>query len=608
MEYFDLLLLQNYDFFAKMLEFRAIGCTYLRSEISLKNNTKVICKSIYRQLIDKTNIENTLYKLTKNELSILEQILNSGKIPEKIPQRILASGFFLEDKNSKKVVFHENFGSVFNKSIKNNELKSNISIDKDKVTADFISYALYVIIVNAIKMGQVKCLANAQPGVRMYDYISSKLSYPITQNFLCNFFNFLETSGLINLKTENTQPSSSNELESRAAFYTNYFKYLNAKITGNEFCNLKNSFLSRKETMAYKKENFSIDSKTFKTLILSDFIKPIDSKYFILTDLAQEFLLNNKINNINNLSNFYILPGFNLLLERNINETVLSFAVNIATITKFDMVFNIRLSTKSLIRAIKNGYSATSIIKFFDKYCEDIPQDLTLMIKDLYERYGEVKIFSKYNVIITDNPHIKEQILNLAEISKYVVYKNETAIILEKSKRPSEVKHILIENNLIPQYLENKQYFEIKAEDIENAIDLLNTFKHSVKKESETLYESIDSLLDKLSYKTGYKAKHKQVKLKSLITNTEKKQSGVDIESTIKPSLKQKLDILNFAIGKKYNLKILYKQKGTDIMEERVITPKYLDGDFLIAYCTYRKGTRRFNIYTLCLKQLLLND
>jgi hypothetical protein len=608
MEYFDLLLLQNYTFLTTMTNLRDIGCSYLRSPLSLEKNAKVICKSIYRQLTDKANIEKTLYKLTAQELSFIEKIVNSGKVQKNTPKKILHFGFFLKKINSDLVVFHENFEKIFNKTVKTLKQHTSITVEKEKTAADYISYALYAIIVNATKMGQIKCLANAKPGIRMFDHISSKLAYPITKDFLCDFFNFLETSGLINFKENNSKPSSDNNLESRAIFYTNYFKYLNSKINDNEFNNLKASFLSDKKTIAYKKEKISINQKILKILELSDFIKTIDNQHFVLTDLARQFLSHNKVQNINRLDNFYILPGFNLLLERNINETVLSFVINIATIIKFDVVFNIQLTTKSLIKAIKNNYSSTAIIDFLHKYCKDVPHDLILMIKDSYERYGEVKIFSKYNVIITDNPHIKEQILNIKEISKYIVYKNETAIVLEKSKKPSDIKHILIDNNLIPQYLENKQYFDIKSEDIKNTIDLLTTIKLSVKKENEALCENIDNLIDKLTVKTENKAKNKKPAPKSKPKETNKEENNVDIVTTNSQSLTQKLDILNFAIGKKYLLNILYKQKGTNIMEERIVEPKYLDGDFLIAYCTYRKGTRRFNIYTLVIKQILLNN
>lgn len=606
MEYFEILSAQNYIFFKKMMKFRDLECSYFTSESSFKNNTHVIAKSIFRNLTNPEKIKNSLFKLTRNEILILKRIVDSNSIDENIPEILYYSGFFLEGNNNTPV-FHKNFIKIFNDiSLKSNN-QTLEQADDETICSDFIAYSLYAIVINSINMGKIKCLANSKPGIRMFECITGKISHKITKDYFSYFFNFLIATNLISIDDNPSFLKSTKVLQSRTVFYTNYFRYIDSNINDIWFKNLINSFKAKLTNAIYKKSNLEINEKTFNILVMCDFIKMLDLNKFVFTNLASQFLTKKKINKIQTKKTFYILPGFKLLMERNIDEKILSFVINSANILKYDTVFNVELDTKSLINAKKVGINSDEIVNFLKQHSDDVPSDLELMISDSHERYGEVKIFSKYNVIITESKHIKEKILNIDEILKYVIYSDDKNIILSKSKKPIDIKHLLIENNLIPEFRENKNYFEIKNEDFQQSIELLTKFKDITKKDNSTLFDKIEDLLDKLKSKSEFSEKIPPIDNKS----TEKSKANVYEQLNLivekEMSLENKMNILNFAIGKKYSLNISYKQKGTDIMEERVIKPKYLDGDFLIAYCKLRKGTRRFSIYTIIINSMLLD-
>jgi len=607
MEYFDILLNQDYKFFKEMMLFRDLECSYFTTETSFANNTIVICKSLYRNLINSDNIKNTLYKLTTQELATLTQIMHSNSLHDNISNNLKFSSFFLPNEDNKPV-FHKNFKKEFEQMIASMPNQTNEKADAEAINAEFTAYSLYVIIINSIMMGKVRCLANSKPGIRMFECISQKTSNHITKDFFGHFFNFLTTSGLIHISENPCLLNASGELESRASFYTNYFKFIDSNITDPWFKNLKSSFKAKHSNIIYNKNVLDIDQKTFNLLVLSDFIKIIDKDKFVFTELATCFLTKQKVDKSDTKNSFYILPGFKLLLERTIDEKILSFIIKTACIEKFDIVFNIVFNIKSLIKAKKVGIDAEEIVTFLKQHCYDVPNDLVLMISDSHERYGEVKLFSKYNTLTTDDKHIKEKILNIDEILKYVVFSNDKTIILKKSKSPIDLKHLLIENGLIPEFKENSKYFEIKHEDILQVIEYLNIYKNSLKKNNSTLYDKIVNLLDKLKSKGNFIIPEKKPEFTQKTTKTKQVQTLLNVSTKNEMTLEDKMNILNFVIGKKYNLNISYKQKGTDIMEERLVVPKFLDGDFLIAYCKLRKGTRKFNIYTLLIKELVITN
>lgn len=605
MSYFELLLEQDYTFYKKVMEFREVQCSYFTTEKSLKNNLKIIGKTFHHTLINKSNIKNSLFKLKNDEIEILKKIIEKNEISEDITDSIKYSGFFIIDENSKPI-FHKNFLEIFKETIK---VPKNQPIEKtntDIIKADFIAYSLYVIVVNNINMGTVKCLANTKPGIRMFDSISAKISYKITKDFFQQFFDFLIASKLILNKEHDNCLFAKQKLESRKSFYTNYFKYIDAHLNEVWFKNLKSSYQSKFVNIIYRKDQLKINKKSFNFLLFSDFIKKIDENKFVLSELATQFLCEKVVSAIHTNKTFYILPGFKLLMERTIDENILSFIIKCASIENYDNVFNIQFNTKSLIKAKKNNINAVKILNFLKEYSFDIPNDLELMIKDSLDRYGEVKIFSKFNFLTTENPHIKEKILNIKELAKYVVYSNDYTIAIKKSKNPWDIKHLLISHNLIPEVIENKDYYAIKKEDIKETIIHLSNYKKIVKKDNSALFDEIEKLLDKLKTKASELVKEEYLNEKQICKSVINHEN-MEINSKKEMSLEHKMDLLNFAIGKKFSLKIFYKQKGTDIIEEREIVPKYLDGDFLIAYCKLRKGTRRFNIYTLTINSIQLN-
>ena len=576
---------------------REIKCAYLDNGADLAGNTTVLLKTILPQLTNEDNIRNAFSKLSPADIQKLKRILETRSCSEDEVEYFRSFGFFAMDEAGV-VHFPKELGAV----IEEMDIGSE-QVDQRELLSGHLAYAAYIALANGILMKKTRCLHDLTPGKRMVEYVSEKLNRQIPMDVFSILYDFMLVSGSLLPGEGENRIQIPEPLPGRDFFYTNLFKYMAANVLGSLFSDLVAADKTAGECAVMDRSRFDLQDTYWELLQLCDFIKAVDSERFVFTDIALQFMENRKVTFQQAFrEDFFVLPGFRILAEQNISDKVLNTLARVTLLESFDQVFHFVFNSCSLIHARKQNMGEEDLISFVETHSAQCPPDLNLMIRDTFERFGEVRILSGYPVLLCRTEHLKERIASLDEVSRYIFHEEERLIALHGSKNPIEIKRLLVEKGLIPELDVSGDFIPLHRVDMNDIIDFLRKLAVRLSAEDSDDYPKLTELFDRLQIPPEWGKNHNFPEFRS----SGRGEHSLEIEKKGTMSLEDRMEILQFAIARRYRMKVLYKQKGSDEMEERVIAPKFFDGDFLVAFCESRNAERRFNLYRLELAGIIV--
>ncbi len=576
---------------------REIQCAYLDSGADLDENTTVLLKSILPHLTDEDNIRTAFSKLSRTDIQVLKKILKTGSCTEDEAGHFRPYGFFAVDRDGS-VYFPEALGTVMEKLDTGSE-----QVDKREILSGHLAYAMYIAISNGILMKKIRCLHDMTPGKRMVEYVSEKLNQAVSKNIFSVLYDFMLTSKILLPGKGDNRIDIPERLPSRDFFYTNLFKYMAANLSGSLFSELIAAGKTAGECTLMKRSRFDVPDIHWELLQLSDFIKAVDPEHFVFTDISIQFMNSRKVVFSTTFrKDFFVLPGFRILAEQNISDEVLNTLARVTLLESFDQVFHFVFNSCSLIHARKQNMGEEDLISFIEVHSAQCPPDLKLMIRDTFERFGEVKILSGFPILLCRTDYLKEKISALDEISRHIFHEEDRFIALHGAKKPRELKQLLVEKGLIAELDISRDFIPLHRADMDEVTVFLRKLAVHLATEDSDDYPKLIKLFEKLQIAPESSVNPDPAEYHQ----SEQKRQVLPIEKKGTLSLEDRMEILQFAIARHYHMKVLYKQKGSNEMEERIITPKYFDGDFLVAFCESRNADRRFNLYRLELAGIIV--
>ena len=188
------------------------------------------------------------------------------------------------------------------------------------------------------------------------------------------------------------------------------------------------------------------------------------------------------------------------------------------------------------------------------------------------------------------------------EIGRYVHAEGEKVLVVDPAKSAREVQRLLVDLDFIPELHANDHHVPVHQEDMKQVHQFLVRLREEMKRDPGPELDTLNSLFDKL-----------RIQPEESTASTEGSagsgtKSELSLEKSGTMNLEERMEILQFAMSRRYRVRVRYKQKGTDLMEDRLIDPRYFDGDFLVAFCENRQAERRFNVYRLELVALIVED
>lgn len=576
---------------------REIKCAYLENEADLDGNTTVLLKTILPHLTNKDNIRNGLSKLNPTDIQKLKKILETGSCSALEAEHFHSYAFFAVNEDGL-ICFPEAVSNVME------ELgNGSIKVDERELLSGHLAYAMYIAVVNGILMKKTRCLHDMTPGKRMVEYVSEKLNRPVASEVFSVLYDFMLASRTLLPGEGDVRIEVPECLPSRVFFYTNLFKYIAANLPGGLFSELVAAGKTTGGCTLMERSRFDLSDTSWELLQLCDFIKAIDRERFVFTDISIQFMESRKVEfSAAPREDFFVLPGFRILGEQNISDKVLNTLARVTLLESFDQVFHFVFNSCSLIQARKQNVGEEDLISFVETHSSQCPPDLKLMIRDTFERFGEVKILSGFPILLCRTNHLKERIASLDEISRYIYHEEERIIALHGTKKPIELKRLLVEKGLIPELAITRDFAPIHRADMDEITVFLRKLAVHLTAEGSEDYHKLMKLFDKLHIAPGPGVNQDSPELRP----SGEREHPLTIENKGEMSLEDRVEILQFVIARHYRMKVLYKQKGSNEMEERIIAPKFFDGDFLVAFCESRNADRRFNLYRLKLAGIIV--
>ncbi|RLE18625.1 MAG: hypothetical protein DRJ08_03070 [Acidobacteria bacterium] len=576
---------------------REIQCAYLDNGADLDGNTGVLLKTILPKLINEDNIRNAISKFNSTDLLKLKTLLNAGSCTAKESEPFHRFAFFATDENGT-IYFPDALKTVLEELDVNSEL-----VDERELISGHLAYAIYITVANGILMKKTRCLHDMTPGKRMVEYVSEKLNRTISRKAFSLLYDFMMASGTLLPGNGEERIMLPEKLPSRDFFYTNLFKYMAANLPDGLFSELMAAGKTTGKCAVMEKSRFALDNTRWELLQLCDFIKAIGPERFVFTDISIQFMDSRKVTfSAAEREDFFVLPGFRILAEQNISDEVLNTLARVTLLESFDQVFHFVFNSCSLIQTRKQNLGEKDLVSFIEEHSAQCPPDLKLMIRDTFERFGEVKILSGFPILICQTNNLKERIAALDEISRYIFYEEDRLIALHGAKKPRELKRLLVEKGLIPELDISKDFIPLHRADMDEVTAFLRKLAAATAEEDNSDHPKLMALFDKLQVSPEAGSNPNAPELHQPI----KKTHSLTIEKKGTIPLEDRMEILQLAIARHYRVKVLYKQKGSNEMEERIIAPKFFDGDFLVAFCESRNADRRFNLYRLELAGIIV--
>ena len=594
MDYRQLMENLDLDTLREIARQREIRCSYLKSEENGPDHRSIIVKTLMGQMESADNIRKALLRLSESQLRILHQVLETGRMDE-ADEDLLLFGFFLNGGDGR-AVFHEDVAEC----LADMETVRCGHVDAEQVVADRLAYGAYMVFLNGLLMRRLKCLVNQQPGKRMVECLFDRVPGGMTGEGFGYLYDFLIHTGLLSFEPETGHVVIPDELADRSFFYTNLFKYLQSGDLGSWLDQFKDA-TEGDPTILLNREQLAIPETTWGILCLTDTVKPMSEKTFVVTDLATAFFRDRSVPFPPSASGFFVVPGFKLIADRSADTELLSTLVRVTELERFDQVFQFTFNTCSLIHARRQGFTETEIVSFLNRHAA-CPDDLERMIHDTLARYGEIRIFAGYHALMAENPGLIDRLKSHEEIGRYVHMDGDNTLILDPSKSAREIQRLLVDLDFIPELHSNYHHVPVHREDMKDIQHFLVKLKEFLKRDPGPDVDKLQALFEKLRIQPDEPGTGTE----RTVRPRTKSELVLENERTI--GLEDRMEILEFAIGRPYRVKIRYKQKGTEIMEDRLIDPRYFDGDFLVAYCENRQADRRFNIYRLELVALIVED
>jgi len=599
MDYHDLLNDQPLDDLREMAECRDIPCSYLSNGNATEDNRDVIVKTLLVQLESEDNIARALSRLSHEDHQLLRQVVQTGKDNPESARALSCYGFYLTDDKGNAC-----WPDALNSALKDLEPVQCGVAGPEEASASGCAYAAYLMLLNGFLMRKLKCLTNQQPGKRMAECLCDRLPVPVSADNLTVLHEFLVGTGLLLESDRAGIPAVPAEIVDAPFFYTNLFKYLLSGEAGAVMEQIGHAS-EGEQPVVLDRIRMEIDEPLWQILIMADAIKPLTRNTFVMTDLLKQFMTDKAVSPSDVAegdASFYVVPGFRMIVDRHGPTGILNTLIRIAQLEQFDQVYQFGFNTCSLIHAHKQGFSETDIIGFLETHAPSCPDDLKRLIQDTFARYGEVKIFSGYQILCSDQPAILEKIRTHEEVHRYIHADRDGQLILDHAKDPREIQRLLMEMDYIPELDINHNHRLIHREDMAEITRFLSLLRKRLKKSSSPESDALNALFEKLRIEPEVPDESPEDP-----ASQETKQR-LQIENQGTMGLDDRMEILQFAMSQGYRIRVQYKQKGTDHMEDRLLTPRYFDGDFLVAYCDNRKAERRFNVYRLALSALILED
>ncbi|MCK5879442.1 MAG: hypothetical protein KAH24_06670 [Holophagae bacterium] len=576
---------------------REIQCAYLENEADLDGNTTVLLKTILPHLTNEDNIRNALSKLNPTEIQKLKKILETGSCSALEAKHFRSYAFFSVNEDGL-ICFPEAVSDVMEELSDASE-----KVDERELLSGHLAYAMYIAVVNGILMKKTRCLHDMTPGKRIVEYVSEKLNRPISRDVFSALYDFMLASRTLLPGEGDVRIEVPERLPSRDFFYTNLFKYMAANLPDGLFPELVTAGKTTGGCALMERSRFNLSDTNWELLQLCDFIKAIGQERFVFTDISIQFMDSRKVEFSGTpREDFFVLPGFRILGEQNISDKLLNTLARVTFLESFDQVFHFVFNSCSLIQARKQNIGEEDLISFVETHSAQCPPDLKLMIRDTFERFGEVKILSGFPILLCRTNHLKDRIASMDEISRYIFHEEERIIALHGTKKPMEIKRLLVEKGLIPELAVTRDFAPIHRADMDEITGFLRKLAGRLAAEDSEDYHKLMKLFDKLHIAPGPGADQDSAEVRQ----SGEREHPLPIEKKGEMPLEDRVEILQFAIARHYRMKILYKQKGSNEMEERIIAPKFFDGDFLVAFCESRSADRRFNLYRLELAGIIV--
>lgn len=595
MDYRQLMTLLDLDTIREIARQREVRCSYLRDDEQETEHREIIVKTLLAQMESPDNIRKSLMRLNEHQLRLLHQILESERVDDADPE-LISYGFFLSD-CSGTAVFHEDVETC----LADMERVRVGHVDPDQPVADRLAYGTYLALLNGLLTRRIKCLINQQPGKRMVECLRDRVPGGVTDDGVAVLYGFLLHSNLLAFDPEDGQVIIPDTVPDRGFFYTNLFKYLQSGEMGHWLDQFKDA-TEGDPTVLLSREQLEIPEKVWHIFCLTDTVKPMADNTFVITDLAAMFLAERTVVLPPSASGFFVVPGFKLIADRSADEALLSTLIRITELERFDQVFQFAFNSCSLIHARRQGFSESDIVQFL-KHNAACPDDLERMIQDTLARYGEIQIFAGYHAILSENPALLDRLTGEDEIGRYVQGRSENALIVDPAKSSREVQRLLVDLDFIPELHVNEHHIPVHRADMKDVHHFLNRARDDLKREPGPELDRLNTLFDKLRMQPD-----DAITPASPAGPDGAIKTDLAIEKSGTMNLEERMEILQFAMSRRYRIRIRYKQKGTELMEDRLIAPRYFDGDFLIAYCENRQAERRFNVYRLELIALIVED
>lgn len=599
MDYRELLNKQPLHRLQSIAEHREISCSYLSNGNADEENRDVIIKTLLVQLESEDNIARFLSRLSHGEHALLTAVVRTGRDHPEAAAALNRLGLYLTD-DSGTAYWPESLTTALNSL---EPVQCGV-VEPDEAAAGGCAYAAYLMLLNGFLMRRMKCLTNQQPGKRMAECLCDRLPVPISSENLTILHDFLMATGLLLDPDQSGIPGVPKQISDPSSFYTNLFKYLAAGSVGTVMEQIHHAS-EGDQPIVLDRIRMEIPDSRWQTLIIADAVKPLSGDTFVMTDLLKQFMTDRTVSvpaTPEQERAFYVIPGFRMIVDRHGPTGILNTLIRIAQLEQFDQVYEFGFNTSSLIQAHKQGFQESDIIDFLEAHAPACPDDLKRLIHDTFARYGEVKIFSGYQDLYSEQPGLLEKIRSHEEVHRYIHEEHDGHLILDHAKDPRELQQLLVELDLIPELDINHSYRPVHREDMAEIARFLSLLRKHLRKQVGPDYDALNALFEKL------RIQPESTEDPADPPETEGTKHPLEIENQGTMNLDNRMEILQFAMSQGYRIRVRYKQKGTDRMEDRVLTPRYFDGDFLVAYCENRKAERRFNVYRLELSALIVED
>ncbi len=370
---------------------------------------------------------------------------------------------------------------------------------------------------------------------------------------------------------------------------------------------------------------------TFLYLVRQGIIYTENEFLFINLDLIKN-LLKKEYKKKENTKSIIIQPNFELLVKPEISLSSLFNLIQFSEFKKKDVIYKFKITPNSLHNAYILKWNSSKIIKFLSENSENpVPENITFLINEVYERSGELKL-GVAGCFLTGKKFVIQQIKEDENLKKLILKEiSPTLLLIDSRISINELFFILKEKQFYPQIEKEKIYSNadefiiyFTQEEVKNFYAAILTlkeigFEHKLSVNFNLLNNLIDKVEKKLKNKLLLKSKavDEAIKYQQELKKSIKKYVLKTVEANLKTpkilvtnriaeqykgenpatKIREMKKMIEYAIKNKIFLIIkVYTPSAREKYVEYLIEPRYLYENRLYGYVKELKEEQSFEL------------